>query len=259
MIKINNVTQHYGIKRILDGVTLEVKSGELLVVMGPNGAGKSTLLKVAAGILCPLKGEVEINGLRRRSSVKAEQAIRGQTVYLSTDTWLPKHHTGREFIINVGQLYGIDLDRLIDHAEKLLDLFNLTELADSTISSYSSGQQKKISLAAALITETSIMILDEPFAGGLDPSGILALTKVMQRLAGRDDVTVLMATPVPELVEKIAHRIALVNKGKILACDTPEGLRRQSGCSGSLQEVLECIIDPHTLEKIDNYFAESKQ
>ena len=256
MIDIVNVTQYYGAKAILHDVSLRIESGELVSVMGPNGTGKSTLLRVVAGLLWPLKGHVEINGLRRRSSVDAEQSIRQQTVYLPTDPWFPRDSTGREFIITVGRLWDIDDVRLLEHAERLIRLFNLDEVADTPISSYSSGQQKKVALASALITETPVMILDEPFAGGLDPSGILALTRVMQELAARRDVTILMATPVPELVEKIAHRIAVMHEGRIVAFDTPDGLRKLTDCTGPLQEVLERVINPHTLEKIDAYFAE---
>ncbi|NOX59024.1 MAG: ABC transporter ATP-binding protein [Planctomycetes bacterium] len=253
MIDLINITQHYGVKPVLRDVSLSVAEGELVGVMGANGTGKSTLLKVAAGVLCPLKGHIEIDGLRRRSSVENELAIRQRTVYLAADSWLPMRTTGREFIIAVGQLYSIDLDRLIDHTQKLIELFGLEEKADSPISSYSSGQQKKVSLSAALITETPVMILDEPFAGGLDPSGILALRQVMKQLADRADVTVLMATPVPELVEQIADRVAVIHDGKILAFDTPEGLKRIAGCDGSLDETLEKLTNPRTLERIDQY------
>jgi ABC-2 type transport system ATP-binding protein len=256
MIDIVNVTQYYGAKPVLHDINLRVETGELVTVMGPNGTGKSTLLKVVAGLLWPLKGHVAINGLRRRSSVDNEQAIRQKTVYLPTDPWFPKESTGREFLITVGRLWDIDDRRLVEHAASLIQLFNLDDVADTRIGSYSSGQQKKIALASALITETPVMILDEPFAGGLDPSGILALTRVMQRLAERRDATVLMATPVPELVEKFAHRIAVMHEGRIVACETPDGLRKLTDCTGPLQEVLERLINPRTLEKIDSYFAE---
>lgn len=254
MITLNNIWHHYGIRPTLRDINLTVGSGELLCVMGPNGMGKSTLLGVIAGILAPIKGHVEINGLRRRSSIENEKKIREQVVYLPDTPWLPINNSGREFILGVGRLYGLDEDRLFDHAQKLLDLFDLTDKGDRAISSYSTGQQKKIGLCSALITDAPILILDEPFSGGLDSSGLHALQQVLKRLAERDDVTVVMAVPVPELVDGLADRIAIIQNGQILACDTTDGLRKITGIDGTLGEVLERLIHPEGPKNLENYF-----
>lgn len=102
------------------------------------------------------------------------------------------------------------------------------------------------------------MLLDEPFAGGLDPSGILALKRVLQNHRQKRDVTVVMATPVPELVEELADRIAMLRQGRIIAFDTLEQLRRQAGTSGHLDEVYERILGSQTNEKIERYFREGQ-
>ncbi len=255
MINVVNLKQHYGIRPILKDVNLTVNRGELLAVMGPNGMGKSTLLAAVAGVLCPQKGYVEIDGVKRRSSQEGELAIRRKTVYLPDQPWLPMLRTGREFLLAVGRLYEIDDDRLLSHIDRLLPLFDLTHQADSPISSYSSGQKKKISICGALVTDATTMILDEPFSGGLDPSAILALKRVLTHLANRDDVTIMMATPVPEIVEELAHRIALIHHGELIAVDTVDGLRKHANVEGDLQEVLERLLNPQTLEHIDNYFS----
>ena len=104
-----------------------------------------------------------------------------------------------------------------------------------------------------MITEARILILDEPFSGGLDSSALLALSQVLKRLADRKDVTVVMAVPVPELVESLAHKIAIIAHGKILAYDTAEGLRKIAGCTGGLPEVLEELIHPDVFENIESY------
>ena len=254
MIKLAGVTHHYGVHPVLRSLDLEIARGELVAVMGPNGMGKSTLLSVMAGALWPLKGYVEIDGRCRRASVEDEMAIRRQTAYLPDDPWLPLNRTGREFLLAVGRLYEIDDERLMDHVDRLLQLFQLEAKSDSTIGSYSSGQKKKIAVCSALVTETPVLIMDEPFSGGLDPSALLALKCVLMRLAERDDVTVVVATQVPELVEGLAHRIVVLRNGEILAFDTLDGLREQAQCDGSLQEVLERLINPETLENIERYF-----
>ena len=121
--------------------------------------------------------------------------IRQRVVYLPAEPWLPRFSTGREYLLAVGGLYRIDTDRLFGHIDRLLQLFDLTPLADANIGSYSTGQHKKIMLSSALVSEAPIMLLDEPFSGGLDPSGILALKRVLQNLAQRSDVTIVLATP----------------------------------------------------------------
>ncbi len=254
MITLSNIWHHYGIRPTLRDINLTVDSGELLCVMGPNGMGKSTLLGVMAGILAPIKGHVEINGLRRRSSIDNEKKIREQVVYLPDTPWLPTASSGREFILGVGRLYGVDEDRLFNHAQKLLELFDLAEKADQPINSYSTGQQKKIGLCSALITDAPILILDEPFSGGLDSSGLRALQQVLKHLAERDDVTVVMAVPVPELVEGLADRIAVIQNGCLIACDNVEGLRQQTGIDGPLIDVLEQMLHPEGAKNLERYF-----
>lgn len=254
MIRVVDVVHHYGVRPVLRRVNLEIRSGEMVAILGPNGMGKSTLLGVMAGVLAPLKGHVEIGGLRRRASVDDELAIRRQVVYLPDHPWLPKNRTGREFLLAVGRLYGVDDERLMDHTDRLLQLFDLVKEGDWPIRSYSNGQQKKIAICAALVPDAPVLLLDEPFSGGLDPSGILALKRVLQRLAANNNATVVMTTPVPELVEELAHRIVILRDGQIIAFDTADGLRRQTGSTGPLGEVLERLIHPQTLDNIEHYF-----
>ena len=253
MINVVNVWHHYGIKPVLRDVSLKVEPGELVAVMGPNGMGKSTLLALMAGVLWPIKGHIEIAGLRRRNSVEDEIRIRKQVVYLPDAPYLPLYNTGREFLLAVGRLYEVEEEPLMDHAEQLLKLFDLQENADAPIRSYSTGQKKKIGICAALVTEAPILILDEPFSGGLDSSALMALSQVLKRLADRKDVTVVMAVPVPELVESLAHRIAIIAHGRILACDTTDGLRKIADSTGGLPEVLEKLIHPDVFENIEDY------
>src|SRR5690606_34204423 len=113
--------------------------------------------------------------------------------------------------------------------------------------------RKKIALASALITEAPVMVLDEPFSGGLDPAGILALERVLQRLAERQDVTIVISTPVPEIIEQLASsaRIAVLVEGRLAALDSADGLRKTTNCHGPLTEVLQRMIHPETLAHID--------
>jgi ABC-2 type transport system ATP-binding protein len=258
MIRIENVTQYYGAFAALRDVSLEVQSGELLAVMGPNGSGKSTLLQVAAGLLWPLEGYVEINGLRRRSTAENELAIRQQVVYLPAEAWLPQTSSIDEFLIAVGRIYGHDDKRLIDHSARLLKLFNLDKIAGLPIKYCSTGQAKKVALCSAFIAEAPIMILDEPFSGGLDPSGIARSSQSCSSI-WRSEATLryLMATPVPDIVEPLAHRVAVIedrtDQRSRFACRTAsrDARRRAPFKMRSSSSSI-----PQTLDHVNDYFEE---
>jgi ABC-type multidrug transport system ATPase subunit len=255
MIELVDVTQHYGVRPVLRRINLRIERGELAVIVGPNGMGKTTLLGVMAGVLEPQHGHAAIAGLRRRSSVEDELAIRRMVVYLPDHPWLPSLRTGREFLLAVGRLYDVGDDRLIPHVDRLLSLFDLGSQGDSPIRSYSSGQQKKIALCSALVTEAPMLLLDEPFSGGLDPAGIMALKRLLQRRVKEQGATVVLTSPVPEIVEEIAHRIIILREGEIAAADTLDGLRRLTGVSGSLGAILEKLLYPETAQKVEDYFG----
>jgi ABC-type multidrug transport system ATPase subunit len=254
MIRVDDVSHHYGVNPVLSHVSFEVRSGELVVVMGPNGAGKSTLLSVVAGLMSPAKGCVEINGLRRRASENTELQIRRQLAFLPDQTWLPEFKTGREWLMAVGELYDTDIDRLMDHISRVLELFQLAGRGEAPIRTYSNGQKKKLAICAVLVTEAPILVLDEPFTGGLDPAAILALGRVLKHLADQENRTILMASQIAEMIEPLAHRIAILEGAHLKAYDTLDGLRAKTGCAGSFPEVFEKLVHPQTLEQIDNYF-----
>lgn len=254
MIDVVDVTQHYGVRPVLKHINLSIDRGELVVVLGPNGMGKSTLLGVTGGVIHPQKGYVEILGLRRRRTPEEEHEIRKRAVYSPDQPWLPAQRSGREFLLSVGRLYDLEDDWLMEHTERLLELFELAAKADHPISSYSSGQRKKLAICSALVTDAPVLLLDEPFSGGLDPSGILALKKVLRHKVERQGGTVLLTSPVPELVEELASRIVILRDGEVLAFDSLDGLRRLTGCWSSLGEVLQRLIFPETVRNLERYF-----
>lgn len=254
MIKVADVSHHYGVRPVLSHINLEIPIGGLVVIMGPNGVGKSTLLGIIAGLLAPAKGDVEIDGLRRRSTEETELQIRKQVAFLSDHPWLPEFMTVREWLLANGQLYDVDQDQLMDHIGRLLKLFQLADKGDSPIRTCSNGQKKKVAICGALVTEAPVLILDEPFTGGLDSSAILALRRVLKHLATRGEATIVMASQVPEIVEELSGKIAVLSGARIIAYDTMDGLRKQTGCTGALPEVFEKIVNPQTLEQVESYF-----
>lgn len=255
MIRVSHLRHHYGVRPVLTDIDLEIATGELVTIVGPNGMGKSTLLGVLAGVLWPMKGYVEIDGMRWRASEETELALRRLVVWLPDNQWLPTTRTGREYLLAVGRLYDVEWDRLFDHCDKLFRLFELERQADQPISSYSNGQQKKLAICSALVTEAPVLLMDEPFGGGLDPAGILALREVLKRLAERRDVTAVITSPVPELIEEISSRVAVLKEGRLVAYDTPTGLRAATGGTPTLTAALEQLIFPDAAAHVREYFG----
>jgi len=255
MIKVESVSHHFLADYILRKVNLEVKKGELMVLMGPNGMGKSTLLSVVGGLISPFKGSVFINGLQRRTKADEEIAIRQQTFYLPDQPWTPHFKTGREYLLMTGAAYGLDPVETYEHSKKLLELYELTDVADHQCTNYSQGQKKKIGLCSAFVSKAKVLILDEPLSGGLDSSGLITTKKLLKGLADNEDFTVLMAVPVPELVEEIGDRISIIVKGEIVCTGTLTELKKQYKTEGSLAELLESIINPGNKKALDDYLA----
>jgi ABC-2 type transport system ATP-binding protein len=256
VIELIDVTQHYGVRPVLRGISARIERGEVVTILGPNGMGKSTLLGVMAGVLSPQRGTVWIDGLKRRGSEEEELAIRKMTVFLPDQPWLPPTQTGRQFLLAVGRLYDIEAERLMEHADQLLDLFDLSQHAETQLWNLSAGQKKKVALCSALVTEAPILLLDEPFSGGLDPAGLLTLKQIIKHHTRRKDATIVLTSPVPELVEEVATRIMVLENGEILAFDTLDGLQRSTGHRGRLNEVLQKLIFPDTSRKLDDYFRD---
>lgn len=255
MIRLANITQHYGVRPVLIDLSLAIERPTVTAIIGPNGMGKTTLLSVMAGVLSPQQGVVEIDGRIRRSTVDAELEIRRNVVFLPDRPWLPKHRTGREFLLSVGFIYGVAADLMFNHADRLFKLFSLVTESDWPIRSYSNGQQKKLALASALITGARTLNFDEPFGGGLDPAGILALKHVLKRLQQQHGYFILIRAPAPELIEDLADKFVVLRQGKVVAHESLAGLRQMTGIDGPLSDVLATLTSPETLENVENYFA----
>ena len=224
-----------------------------MAIIGPNGSGKTTLLSLLGGLASPSDGVVRLNGLHRRGSVEDELAIRRQAVFLPDDCWLPDV-TGRQFLLGTGELYGVPHRELFRHVDQLLKVFQLDKVGDSETGSYSTGQKKKIGLCSALVTDASVMLLDEPFSGGLDPAGITAMKQILKHLTAREDRTVVLTSPVPELVEEVADDVLILSEGKVLICDSVQNLKAGSGAH-TLDEVLRQLIFPETQSDLEAYFS----
>ena len=254
MIRVVDIFHQYSGKPVLQGVSLEVREGEILALLGPNGMGKSTLLAVMAGVLDPIDGYTEINGLRRRVDVETELKIRRQCVYLPTDPWVPAGLTIREWLWSVGELWSVPKRRRLDHIGQLVRLLDLPDDGDRMVHRLSTGQRSKAAIAGMLMSDAPVMLLDEPFGGGLDPAGMLALSRVLTFLAHERGRTVVIASPVPDVVEGIANRVAIVRDGVIGAVGKLDELRGFSEAD-STAAMYGRLVRPDVEDQIRNYLA----
>lgn len=253
MIELKDVTHYYDFRPAILGLNLRIEGGEIVCLMGPNGVGKTTLLRILAGAVSPLEGTVAIGGKVRRGSISEEREIRKTVAYLADQPWLPAKRSAREFLFAVGRIYDVDPRRLREHVENLLEVFQLVARGDVPIASLSTGERKKVAVASVLVTEAPVLLLDEPFSGGIDPAGILALKTILVDLAARKKSTIVMATPIPEIVEGLGARLAVLRDGRLLAFGTEAELRAAVDARGGLGEVLAKLFFPETKAAVERY------
>jgi len=237
MIEISDLYKSYDGVRALDGFSLKIKEGEFFGLIGPNGAGKSTLLKSLVGLIKPESGEIRISGINALADGMQTKTIIG---YAAEEPALYEYLTGREFLEFVGGLRNIAEEQLTRRIEELLDSFSMKEKADELVADYSHGMRQKISLSAALLAETKVLLLDEP-TNGLDPESAFHLKQMLQdRCAG--GTTIVFSSHVLDTVEKICHRVGIIHRGKIVACDSVENLRTLTGSEQSLENVFLSLV-----------------
>ena len=233
MIRFENLTKYYrGIKAV-DGLNLQIPQGTIFGFIGPNGAGKTTTIKMMAGVLRPTSGRIYINGLDIAKEPSKTKRIIG---FIPDRPFLYEKLSGVEFLRFKAGLYGMKGNSLGEKILDLLDLFELTEWADELIESYSHGMKQRLIMAAAIIHDPKIIIVDEPMVG-LDPKGAKLVKEIFKELA-REGATVFMSTHTLALAQEICQQIAIVDKGRIVASGTSEDLEKQAGVEGDLERIF---------------------
>jgi ABC-2 type transport system ATP-binding protein len=258
MLRALNLTHYYSTTPVLRDINLTVPDGQSVALLGPNGIGKTTLLSILGGVQSPTFGHIEVNGFARRGSIDEELEIRRQCVFLPDDCWLPPDRSGGDWLLAVGRVYGVPDESLYPKAQSLIDVFNLEGVANYCLGDCSTGQKKKWALCSALLTDAKILLLDEPFSGGLDPAGILALQRILRHASASEGRTILFTTPVPEIVEGTADRLLVIENGTIAADEMVAELSARSE-SGSVTGLLQRMFFGTTLNRLESYFEGASQ
>jgi ABC-2 type transport system ATP-binding protein len=223
-ISVRGLVKSFGEVRALDGIDLEVPSGTVLGVLGPNGAGKTTTVRILATLLKPDAGSARVAGLdvaADAGALRARIGLAGQ--YAAVD----EHLKGLENLVMVGRLYGKDRRAAAARARELLERFELSDAAERVAKTYSGGMRRRLDLAAALVAEPPVLFLDEPTTG-LDPRSRVGLWETIEGLVA-DGTTVLLTTQYLDEAERLAHRIAVIDRGRVIADGTADELKDRVG------------------------------
>jgi len=234
-IEIENLRKSFKKLRVLNGINLTIKRGEVFTLLGPNGAGKTTIIRILSTLLKPDSGKVIVNGYNLKSQpqeIRQSIGLTGQ--YTAVDEYL----TGLENLEMMGRLYHLNRSEIKQRIPKLLKQFNLVEAAHRPVKTYSGGMRRKLDLAAGLIASPPIVFLDEP-TSSLDPRSRLAVWEIIKNLVA-EGTTVFLTTQHLEEADALADRVAVINGGRIIANDTPERLKNLVG-----KERLELVFKTH--------------
>jgi ABC-2 type transport system ATP-binding protein len=223
-ISVRGLVKSYGDVRALDGIDLEAERGSVLGILGPNGAGKTTAVRILTTLLQPDAGTAEVIGfdvVAQAPALRAEIGLAGQ--YAAVDENL----TGIENLVMVGRLYGERRTAARRRADELLERFSLSDAGERIVKSYSGGMRRRLDLAAALVADPPVLFLDEPTTG-LDPRSRLELWETIETLVA-DGTTVLLTTQYLDEADRLADRIAVIDRGRVIADGTADELKERIG------------------------------
>lgn len=238
-IQIDNVTKCFGRLRAVDGISLNVQRGELFAFLGPNGAGKTTTIKMMTGLLTPDAGTIAICG---HPMATDSQIAKSRIAFVPDQPFLYGKLTAREFMRFVGEMYGIDKSELPGRMQHYMDQLAVSGYADQLAEGYSHGMKQRVVLAAALLHEPDVLVVDEPMVG-LDPRTARKVKDIFREWANAGR-TVFMSTHTLEVAEAIADRIAIINHGRIVACGTLDQLKAKAAQEHRLEDIFLELTDP---------------
>jgi ABC-2 type transport system ATP-binding protein len=238
MIELQNLTKDYGTTVAVNQLSLRVSPGEIYGFIGPNGAGKTTTIRMMGGIIEPTSGNIFIADIDiKKNPVQAKQMIG----FVPDRPFLYEKLTGMEFLKFIADLYQVHPQRMPERARELLNQFALLDWADEIIEAYSHGMKQRLIIAAALLHDPKVLVIDEPMVG-LDPSAVRMVKDILKDLASQN-VTIFVSTHTLSIAEDLCDRIGVIHKGTLLAQGTMAELNdaAQTG-EARLEEVFLTLV-----------------
>jgi ABC-2 type transport system ATP-binding protein len=247
MIAIHDLVKHYGRFAAVDGVSLDVRSGEIHGFLGPNGAGKTTTLRMIAGLLKPTSGSIVVNGHDLATAPEAAKASLG---FIPDRPFIYEKLTAGEFLRFHAGLFGMNGNGVGDRVREMLDLFEIGKWEDQLVESFSHGMKQRLVMSAAFLHRPRSVVVDEPMVG-LDPRGARLIKDVFRRMSERG-VAILMSTHTLEVAQEMCDRITIILKGRIIASGTVnELLGMASHADDQLTEVFLKLTGGGALQELD--------
>jgi len=238
IIQIKGLKKSYGKQQVLNHIDLEVEAGQIIGYIGPNGAGKSTTVRILIGLDGDFEGEVFLNGIDVRKDPLAIKRIVG---YIPEVAEIYDVLTPMEYLELVGKLHGMSSTQIEERATSMLGHFGLVDHLDKRMDTFSKGMRQKVLIVSGLIHNPQIIFMDEPLTG-LDANTVIMVKEIIAKLS-EEGKTIFYSSHMMDIVEKVSHRIILINQGQIIADGSFEDLQKQSG------ESLEHVFAQLTGEK----------
>ncbi len=247
-IETDGLTKDYRNLRAVNALSLRVPRGCFYGFLGPNGAGKSTTIKMLTGLLAPSAGRIRLLGM---DFISDALEVKQRVGVVPEELCLFENLTGREYLIFIGRMYGLDLDVVEGRTEELFRLLNL-DAEDTRIAEFSHGMKKKVALSAALIHDPQLLFLDEPFEG-IDAITSRVIRDTLARLTDRG-VTIFLTSHILEIVEKLCTRVGIISAGKLIA----EGSMDELSADDSLETAfIAAVSGPETQASQLSWLADS--
>ena len=221
MIEVKNITKKYGSFTAVDNISFKIEEGEIIGLLGPNGAGKSTTMNMITGYIEPTEGEIKVEGYDISKKPKKAKA---QIGYMPEGVPLYSDLTVKEFVTYMAELKKVDRKTRKEKVEKIIEQTGLKEVEKKLTRNLSRGYKQRVSMAGALVGEPKILILDEPTVG-LDPKQITEIRALIKELGKKH--TIILSSHILSEVSQICNKVIIINKGKIVAIDTPENLEKK--------------------------------
>ena len=237
MFEVDALVKRFTGIEVLHGVSFVVRPGEILGYLGPNGSGKSTTIKIISGLIEPTAGRLRLHG---QDVADDPTAFRRRLGYVPEEPHLYTHLTAPEYLRFVGRLRALPPAGLEDKITALLRLLDLSPASGALMSVFSKGMRQRVLLAAALLHDPELLVLDEPFSG-LDVNASLLLRTLLQALAARGRM-ILLSSHRMDLVETLCARVAILHRGRLVAEGSPTVLR-EARHSESLEEVFAMVTE----------------
>ena len=233
IIRVEHLVKQFGDVVAVNDVSFDVRRGEIFAFLGPNGAGKTTTIRMLTTLLAPTGGTLELDGL---DPVHQQNAVRRRIGVVFQDPSLDQDLTAWENMDIHGVLYGVPRRERHERAEKLLELFELADRKKSLVKTFSGGMRRRLEIARGLLHTPRVLFLDEPTLG-LDPQSRNQMWTHVQNLNQSDGVTVFLTTHYMDEADRVAHRIAVIDHGRIVAIGSPAELKTRTN-SESLEQAF---------------------